>query len=247
VAIVVSPHHLDERVPGLPVSGRALTPDLPDADLAIRLLTLYTEVANLVAISAESGALVTVVAADCMTSLGVLAGLQRSGLSPGVVWLDAHGDFNTPATTRSGYLGGMPLAVAVGHDARDLGAGLGLTAVDERRVLLAGVRDLDVEEGELLASSAVKRASIPEVGSDTIPPGPIYLHVDVDVIDPEMAGDLLYPVASGPSLEQVAAAIGRVLDTGQVVAVGLACNWKAQALATPKVRSVVERLRLPVD
>ena len=49
------------------------------------------------------------------------------------------------------------------------------------------------------------------------------------MIDPEMAGDLLYPVASGPSLERVAAAIGRVLDTGQVVAVGLACNWKAQA------------------
>lgn len=247
MAVVVSPHHLDERVPGLPVSGRSLTPDLPDADVAKRLLTLYAGVAQLVATIADTGALVTVVAADCMTSLGVLAGVQRSGLSPSVVWLDAHGDFNTPATTRSGYLGGMPLAVAVGHDAHDLGAGLGLTAVDERCVLLAGVRDLDVAESKLLASSAVKRASISEVGSDTMPPGPIYLHVDVDVIDPDEAGDLLYPVAPGPSLEQVAAAIGRVLDTGQVVAVGLACTWKSEALTTPEVRTVVERLRLPVD
>jgi arginase len=247
VTVVVSPHHLDERVPGLPVSGTTVQPDLPEADLAVRLVTLYDEVANLVAVSAGRGAPTTVVAADCMTSLGVLAGLQRSGLSPSVVWLDAHGDFNTPATSRSGYLGGMPLAIAVGQDALDLGAGLRLAAVEERRVLLAGARDLDVEERELLTSSAVKRATIPEIEIGRTPPGPIYLHVDVDVIDADVAGDLLYPVPSGPSVRQVAAAIRRILDTQQVVAVGLACTWKPQALTTPEVRRVVERLGLPLD
>jgi len=55
---------------------------------------------------------VLVVSGDCTTSLGIIAGLQRAGRDPGIVWIDAHGDFDTEATSPSGYLGGLALALA---------------------------------------------------------------------------------------------------------------------------------------
>ena len=54
-------------------------------------------------------------AGDCCTTLGVVAGLQRADLNPTLIWLDAHGDFNTWETSPSGFLGGMPLAMMVGR------------------------------------------------------------------------------------------------------------------------------------
>jgi arginase len=244
VTVITSAHHLDEAVPGLPIAGTAIDAPRADGEQASRLLALYEQVAAAVARELGEEQPVTVAAADCMTSLGVLTALQRAGLSPAIVWLDAHGDFNTPQITESGYIGGMPLAVAVGHDVLELGARLGLEAIPEERVLLAGARDLDAAEAEMLASSAVAQVSIGELDVDTLPQGPIYLHVDVDVIDAADAPGLLFPVADGPGIETVAAAIGRVRDSGRVVAIGLACTWRAELLAGADAREVVRRLRL---
>jgi arginase family enzyme len=245
MSVITSAHHLDEALPGLPITGHPLTPELPDGPLAGRLLALYGEVAERVAAAVTAGELVTVAAGDCMTSLGVLAGLGRAGISPGIVWLDAHGDFNTPATTRSGYIGGMPVAAAVGHDVLGLGSGLGLAPLAEERVLLAGVRDLDEAEGAALRASAVRRTSVAELTRATLPEGPLYLHIDIDVIDADEAGDVLFPVGSGPSVAEVAAAIARVLATGRVAAVGLACTWTGEALCAPPARELIARLGLP--
>lgn len=242
--VITSAYHLDERLLGLPVVGRPVVAELGAGDLPSRLVALYQQVADAVARAVPSSEPVTVVSGDCTTSLAVLTGLQRAGLDPGVVWLDAHGDFNTPETTESGYVGGMPLAVAVGHDGLGLAAGLGLAPVAERRVVLGDGRDLDPRERELLDASAVRRVPVDALDATTVPDGPLYLHIDVDVLDAAAVSDLRYPVMAGPSVAAVVAAIERVRGTGRVVAVGLACTWTPRGLMTAAARAVVDQLGL---
>lgn len=116
-----------------------------------------------------------VISGDCPTSLATVAGLQRKGSGPSIVWLDAHGDFNTEETTESGYLGGMPLAKICGFGDLDAIGGLGLATVAPDRALLVGARDLDPGEDALLASAGVARATVADLRSELLPPGPIYL------------------------------------------------------------------------
>ncbi len=112
------PYHQAQLIPdfdvGVPVDT-VVTVDLPDADAWRRMSVLYEELARVVR---GEPLPMLVVSGACLTSLGLLAGLQRAGRDPGIVWVDAHGDFNTEATTPSGYLGGMPLALAVGVGTR---------------------------------------------------------------------------------------------------------------------------------
>ena len=98
-----------------------------------------------------------VAAGNCNAALGVRAGLQRGDAAEAaVVWLDAHGDFNTPTTTETGYLDGMPLAMLCGRAYREQTTEvLGMTAVNEAAVLHAGGRELDREEETSLAASPV--------------------------------------------------------------------------------------------
>ena len=99
-----------------------------------------------------------------------------------VAWIDAHGDFNTPATTPSGFLGGMCLAAACGRWEADGWPG----TLDPARVHLLGVRDLDPgEEREVEAAGL----------SAEIPDGvPLYVHLDTDVLDPSvMAAQFAVP------------------------------------------------------
>jgi arginase len=165
---------------------------------------------------------VTVLSGDCTTSLGVLAGLQRAGEDPAVVWLDAHADFQTEATTASGYLGGMPLALATGVGELTLPRLLGLRTVPA--ATLVGARDVDPPEEVLLAESTVRRRSVEDLGP--LPDGPLYLHVDLDVCDPAEVPDLLYPAPGGPALAAVLEALGQVVGTGRVAGVGLALTWR---------------------
>ena len=97
-----------------------------------------------------------------------------------IVWLDAHGDFNTPATTPSGFLGGMCLAAACGR----WDAGLGeLAVVDPARVVMTGVRDLDGGERVELERAGVGTAP-PEKLAGALEGEAIYVHLDLDVLDP---------------------------------------------------------------
>lgn len=142
------------------------------------------------------------IAGDCGASLPVMAGLQKSGLDPVLVWLDAHGDFNTIETSPSGFLGGMPLAMMVGRGDLSLGRMSGLVPVDESMVWLIGARDLDPAEETALDLSKVNRRNLGALDGLNFE-RPVYLHIDNDVID---AGDVPannYPVADGPALGEV--------------------------------------------
>ena len=93
------------------------------------------------------------------TALGTVAGLQRRYRDVAVVWLDAHGDFNTPAITVSGYLGGMVLAMLTGRAPELFADPLGLRPVADTDIVLADARDLDPAERDALTASRVHRVA----------------------------------------------------------------------------------------
>lgn len=168
-------------------------------------------------VAQRSNAIPIVFASDCVSALGVVKGL---GGDCGVVWYDAHGDFNTPETTPSGFLGGMPLAMLVGRgDLRYMQA-LGLDPLDERDVMLADARELDPAEAIALRDSAVMH--LPDVNAlltADLPDKPLYIHLDLDVIRLADMPGVLYPTEGGPSLDEVAATLERVTREGTVAGV----------------------------
>ena len=132
-----------------------------------------------------AGDVPVMLAADCSVALTTLPAAIRNRPEARLLWLDAHGDFNSPDTTGSGYLGGMGLAGACGV----WDAGLG-DPVPPERVVLAGIRDLDSGERELLEASpaTVIGASTVETlvaVKNALDGAPVFIHLDLDVIDPE--------------------------------------------------------------
>jgi arginase len=160
--------------------------------------------------------------ATCPSMPGLVAGLQRSGapgkrLRIGMLWLDAHPDFNTPETTRSGSLGGMPVAVATGRALKlmRLDAKLDPPLAD-RNVVMGGVRLTDPLEQELLDKSRIAQLSVEDLRHATPAvfaeldrlsriSDKIYVHIDMDVLDPREVEGHVNKVPGGPSSEQLAA------------------------------------------
>jgi len=159
--------------------------------------------------------------ATCPSMPGLVAGLQHSGPTPeqikiGMLWLDAHPDFNTPETTRSGSLGGMPVAVATGRALQRMRLDAKLDPpLSDRHVVMGGVRLTDPLEQHLLDGSLIEQLSVddlrnmtPEVWAqldrlDRLT-DKIYVHIDMDVLDPREVMGHGNKVPNGPSSEQLA-------------------------------------------
>jgi len=157
----------------------------------------------------------------CPSMPGMVAGLQHSGptsapIRIGMLWLDAHPDFNTPETTRSGSLGGMPVAVATGRclAGMRLDAGLDPPLADEH-VVMGGVRLTDPLEQQLLDKSTIEQLSVDDLR--TLSPAvtsqldrlsritdKIYVHIDMDVLDPREVEGHQNKVPNGPSSAELA-------------------------------------------
>jgi arginase len=132
-----------------------------------------------------AGEVPVLLAADCSVSVTTLPAVARNRPEARVLWLDAHGDYNTPDTSGSGYLGGMCLAAATGEWESGLA-----DPVPAERVVLAGVRDLDAGERELLerSAAAVIGSSVVETlvaAKNALDGAPVFVHLDLDVMDPE--------------------------------------------------------------
>ena len=161
----------------------------------------------------EAGELPMVLAGGCDVSKGVLSGFVHA--STGVIWFDAHGDFNTPESTISGYFPGMSLSVITGHCYQRAWEQLGnATPVPEANVVMVGVRELDPAERERLERSSIqvvywtdgKAERSVEASLDKLAERvrEIYLHIDMDALDPEVApGVVDRPIPGGLSLEQI--------------------------------------------
>jgi arginase len=243
MARILVPYHIDERLddldlpvaPDVTVTASADAP--AGADPWTTMAGLHERVADLVAAAAVRGERLVVLSGDCNTAAGTLAGLQRAGIDPAIVWFDGHGDVQTLETSTSGYVGGVSLRVLLGYRPELVLRPLGLRAVPEDRVVLVDARDLDPPEEEYLSTAAIRRCGVDAVGTDVLPDGPIYLHVDLDVVNPGELPGLRFPAPGGPSADAVARAMDTVLGTGRVVALELACTWHPGRGAADAVRA----------
>jgi arginase len=134
------------------------------------------------------------VAADCSVCLTTLPAVIRHHPDATILWLDAHADFHTPATTLSGYLGGMCLAGACGV----WDAGLGVPVVPPAQVVMCGVRDVEAGENVLLETQGVVKVTRPGALADALDGHQVFVHLDLDVLDPSIL-PAAFPVAGGLS------------------------------------------------
>lgn len=210
------PYFMGDRLTGLAVPKPCLPidPSLPDGSQQARMAVLYRHLAD--AVAKDKAPMVW--AGDCVSTIGVLAGLQQRGIQPTLIWFDAHGDFNTWETTPSGFVGGMPLAMIVGRGEQTIVSGVEMHTIDERAVVLVDGRDLDPQESEAVAGSGMTVLSVGEVMHRELAPGPLYVHVDVDVVDPAEMPAMRYPAPKGPSLATVRRAVSCLAETGRVAA-----------------------------
>ena len=176
--------------------------------------------------------------ANCNDLLGMLSGLKYdsdgNARRVGLVFIDAHGDFNTPETTLSGMLGGMPVAIAAGHALHNVRKTTGLAEpLPMSDIVWGGVRDLDPLEADRFTEYEVQQFSVQDVRelsanlkkqmddlADRV--DVVYVHIDMDVLDPaEVPGHSL-AVADGPSSKDLAAAMTMMFENPKTVALGIA-------------------------
>ncbi len=181
----------------------------------------------------EGGAFPLALAGDCSACLGILAGMI--GGRTGIVWFDSHGDFNTPETTVTGFLGGMPLAAAVGRCWTALCAAIpGFQPILESRVVLCDARALDRREEEELRTSAVRvvdarrveRLGIQEalrhpVDALAAEVDNVYVHIDLDVLDPQQVRANNYEEPGGLTADDVIAGLEAVAQRVPIRAAAL--------------------------
>jgi arginase len=156
-----------------------------------------------------------VLAGNCSTAIGTIAGLASDPI--GIIWFDAHGDLNTPETTASGFFDGMALTVIMGRSWQNLAQTVqGFKAVEQGRVIMVGMRDLDQAEKELLDNSDITLIgpnTLSQSGVDDALNQPlnklqahaegIYLHLDLDVLDPQIARANEFAAPDGLTVSQV--------------------------------------------
>jgi arginase len=176
-----------------------------------------------------------IVGGDCSALTGVVEGLRSLNGRIGLVYMDAHGDFNTPETTPSGVIGGMGLAIVTGRGPEMLTAMFGhVPLIPGENVVLYGARDLDVLEEGALAESNVrvyKRVAIRLRGGEE--PAQevadylklrcdfIYLHVDLDVLDGSVFSAVGLPVPDGLLKEEFRSIVKALVRSGKLCGVGL--------------------------
>jgi arginase len=243
--LLVSPWHLDEQIEGFPVPAGAIALARPRDGSVSELDSLidgFRDAADVVAPANRP----LVLAGDCLTSLGIVAGLQRRHRDVSVIWLDAHGDFNTPAISTSGYLAGMSLAMLCGRAPEPICERLGLRPVPDEHAVLIGARDLDPAERDALEASRVLRlAADPDVVRSALTelsPGDVYLHVDVDIIDGEDLPGLRFPTDAGPSFSVVEDCLAQIVDAAPPIAACVACAWAPDRIADASTRRAITRL-----
>ena len=193
---------------------------------------------------------------NCCHITGVVGGLQDAhgpDVKIGLVWFDAHGDYNTPHTTLSGMLGGMPVAVCAGLAFprwRELSHIKSPIPTD--RIVMVDVRNLDPAEEALVRATGVVTAQ-PAPGFPGVPLEPaiqnlaencdvIYLHIDSDILDERYVPNHGTVEPNGPSMDEVVAALDVVMATGKVAVLALVSIYGEGEGAETSIASGIEVL-----
>lgn len=211
-------NHLQTR--GHHVTGTQVIEDDPaQAPAEIRTaFELMRRVATAVRTARAAGRFPVILSGNCNAAVGVLSGLTPAARS--IFWFDAHGESNTPDTTATGFLDGMGLSIALGWCWRTAAASVpGFRPVSPEATFLLGARDLDPQEATLLAESKVMVVPVSDVpvrlperlAAGRLPEGLGYLHLDLDVLDPDSVGRAnALPAPKGLSVAQLTAAISAI-------------------------------------
>jgi arginase len=203
------------------------------------ITTVCTDIAAQVRSALQAGQFPVVLGGDHALAAGSIAGasafLSERGDRLGVVWVDAHGDLNTPATSRSGNVHGMPLAALLGHGDKAMstigGAQPALRASD---VALVGLRDLDESERvhirkwnlSAFTMRALDERGVRAVMDDAIAVATreaagLWVSFDMDVIDPDEAPGVGTPVAGGITYREAHLAMEMLADSGKLIGLDL--------------------------
>ncbi|HEX6462862.1 MAG TPA: arginase [Vicinamibacterales bacterium] len=187
----------------------------------------------------EKGALPLVLGGDHSLAAGSVAAtagfLRRDGRVPGLIWVDAHGDMNTPATSTSGNVHGMPLASLLGPEPPELSRIGGFSPkVTPEQTVLIGIRNLDAREKERIRAAGVRVFTMKEIDRLGIAAvveqavaiaggGTAGIHVsfDMDVCDPSIAPGVGTPVKGGLDYREAHMVMEMIADSGQLVALDL--------------------------
>lgn len=226
---ILTPFNLDAPAPELESLAQAdwyiNKPAMPSGNNQKRISAVHQPIADFVASTCSLGKRAVSIAGDCCTALGVAAGLQKFGLNPTLIWLDAHGDFNTWETTPSGFIGGMPLAMLVGRGQQDMVQALGLRPFSEERVILCDGRDLDPKEKLALIQSGVHHVKDAHTLLEhPLLANPLYIHFDVDIVNPNNAPAMRFRASGGPSSADLLAIFKSLAQTKRILAVSMA-TW----------------------
>jgi arginase len=184
-------------------------------------------VARLVSLALDQGSLPLVLGGDHSVALGTLGGLARTNGVGGVLWIDAHSDLNTPETSPSGNVHGMPLAAAIGlADERFQSDAWALPAVEPERVALVGLRSVDARERERIRELGIRAYTMSDIDRIGIEraireslvhiagPGFVHVSLDMDALDPEVAPGVGTPVRGGLSYREAHLALELVAESG---------------------------------
>jgi arginase len=207
--------------------------------------TCLQETARQVDDALNAGTPPVVLHSQCTVALSTLPAVARIRPDVRFLWLDAHGDYNTPETTESGYLGGMPLAGACG----EWDAGLEAGYIDPERVVLAGARDFDEGERKLVDASGMKliegRAMIDQLPA-ALDGDPLFIHLDLDVLDEDEL-PVSFPTPGGLEIAELRHVLAAVAQGREIVGFEVT-NFQApiddveRTLEATAVKRVVEPL-----
>ena len=207
--------------------------------LRYRLGLANNHLADIVAAQIKAEVLPIGLMANCNGLMGMLAGHQRAGpnwkpLRVGLVWVDAHGDFNTPETSLSGMMGGMPVAISTGQCLHHIRRASGLEPpLPMSYVTMVGVRDTDPMEQYLIDKHQISQITVDDV--KRLSPAIdmemdrlsritdiVYVHVDLDILDPDDIPGAGLPVENGPTADELAEALEVMFEYPDVKGFGMA-------------------------
>lgn len=214
---------------------------------ATRSFQVNRAIAQTVSDARSRGEFPVVFAGNCNTSSGTLGGLNEKNV--GVIWFDCHGDFNTPETTVGGYLDGMSIAMITGRCWKNLTSSIkGFTPVEENNVVLIGARDLDLEEAKQLSHSLIRlvtpqtlKANVNALADNFPEVGSIYLHIDLDVLDPSFLKVNEYSTIGGLTPDELVHALNQIKQRYNIAAIAFTA-YDPSLDPDKKINTVITRI-----